>query len=286
MVFRPPVRGSRTPVQRRTMAAPAVDLQGEVKRFFSVDQLLKELFDIKTTLEGKLAEADMAIAHAHSIQKGDQGDPGYTPQRGVDYHDGESVDIEAVATLVLSQIPEPVPGKDANEAAMEARLIKKFPKHAEIVRSVLAAMPKQIPAVPIDHNEIAKAIIDNKLITVDHIEGIEQTKRALSNFAKGGYRHGAGITHLTGSNGVTVVKNPDGSYTVIGPGTSGLSVITVSGVIDDSNTTFTAPTTPAVLVINGAIYRSTGAAITWTYLAGTITLSAPVGTGGDIYALG
>lgn len=66
----------------------------------------------------------------------------------------------------------------------------------------------------------------------------------------------------------------------------GVSNITITGTIDDSNVTFTSASQPTYLVINGATYSSTGGAITWSYLAGTITLSSPVGTGGSIFGLG
>lgn len=67
--------------------------------------------------------------------------------------------------------------------------------------------------------------------------------------------------------------------------TSGITLIAVNGVINDSNVTFTVTTNPTLLNINGAFYKNTGGAITWTFLAGTITLSSPVGTGGNIYAV-
>lgn len=67
------------------------------------------------------------------------------------------------------------------------------------------------------------------------------------------------------------------------PGVATLTVITLTGTIDDSNVTFTAGSEPTQLVINGGIYKTTGGAITWSYVAGTITLSSPVGTGGSIY---
>lgn len=66
----------------------------------------------------------------------------------------------------------------------------------------------------------------------------------------------------------------------------GVSNITITGTINDSNVTFTSASQPTYLVINGATYSSTGGAITWTYVAGTITLSSPVGIGGSIFGLG
>ncbi len=64
-----------------------------------------------------------------------------------------------------------------------------------------------------------------------------------------------------------------------------LVVIAITGTVNDANLAFTAANQPTVLVINGAAYQTTGGAITWTYVAGAITLSAPVGTGGSIYGL-
>lgn len=66
---------------------------------------------------------------------------------------------------------------------------------------------------------------------------------------------------------------------------SGLTIITVTGTIDDSNATFTMTSKPTLVNINGAFYQSTGGAITWSYSGGTLTLSSPVGTGGQIYGL-
>ncbi len=68
-------------------------------------------------------------------------------------------------------------------------------------------------------------------------------------------------------------------------GSGGVTIITISGTIDDSNVNFTATSEPTLLNINGGFYQQTGGAITWTYLAGAITLSSPVGTGGSIYGL-
>lgn len=70
-----------------------------------------------------------------------------------------------------------------------------------------------------------------------------------------------------------------------GVGVLSSSVVTVTGTIDDSNTSFTVTTQPSVLVINGTVYQQTGGAITWTYLAGAITLSSAVGTNGSIFGL-
>lgn len=68
-----------------------------------------------------------------------------------------------------------------------------------------------------------------------------------------------------------------------GGGGGSLTKIVVSGTINDSNVTFTSASNPTYLVINGMWYEKTGGAITWSWSAGTITLSSAVGTGGAIW---
>lgn len=84
---------------------------------------------------------------------------------------------------------------------------------------------------------------------------------------------------------VDVLANGTGVDITITGGGGGFNTIAITGTINDSNVTFTAPSDPALLVINGAVYLKTGGAITWSYSAGSITLSSPVGTGGSIYGL-
>ena len=60
---------------------------------------------------------------------------------------------------------------------------------------------------------------------------------------------------------------------------TGIAVETPSGTVDDANVDFTVTNVPKYIVVNGAQYFS-GAG--YTYLAGTITLDNPVGTGGFI----
>lgn len=67
--------------------------------------------------------------------------------------------------------------------------------------------------------------------------------------------------------------------------TGGITIIAVTGTINDSNMTFTAATQPTLLNINGAFYQKTGGAYTWTYVGTTITLNQPVGLGGSIFGI-
>ncbi len=53
------------------------------------------------------------------------------------------------------------------------------------------------------------------------------------------------------------------------------------GAVNDSNVTFTVVNTPVFIVVNGGVYTA-GLGIFSSYVAPTITLSSPVGTGGFI----
>lgn len=75
------------------------------------------------------------------------------------------------------------------------------------------------------------------------------------------------------------------NITIASSGGGAFTEIAISGTINDSNTAFTAASEPTYLVINGVWYKGTGGAITWTYVAGDITLSTPVGTGGQIFGI-
>lgn len=77
--------------------------------------------------------------------------------------------------------------------------------------------------------------------------------------------------------------NSKGKYIIPAPGGSGsgLTKETPSGLVNDSNVTFTVTHQPFFINVNGAIYNVGDGAYT-SYVAGTITLAYPVGTGGFI----
>lgn len=65
-----------------------------------------------------------------------------------------------------------------------------------------------------------------------------------------------------------------------GGGTT-LAFETPTGVVNDSNVTFTVIHTPLFIDVNGGTY-TVGTGSFATYAGGTITLASPVGTGGFI----
>lgn len=88
---------------------------------------------------------------------------------------------------------------------------------------------------------------------------------------------------LVGS-GVVGTNSGDAVTQTIGGIPSG-ALVTLTGTINDTNTTFTSTSEPTVLIINGGMYQQSGGSITWTYDAGTIELSQAVGDNGAIYGI-
>lgn len=70
-------------------------------------------------------------------------------------------------------------------------------------------------------------------------------------------------------------------------GASTNSMLTATGNVDDSNTSYTFASAPSFLVINGDLTAQTGGPITWLWDNNvlTATLLHPVGTGGSIYGV-
>ena len=93
--------------------------------------------------------------------------------------------------------------------------------------------------------------------------------------------------NLIPGSGVALSYNTVGGRVDVTISASGaaLAILPVTGTINDTNLTFTVASQPLLVIINGISYNGTTGSITWTWLAGTLTLSAPVGTGGDIYAI-
>lgn len=93
---------------------------------------------------------------------------------------------------------------------------------------------------------------------------------------------------LAGTN-ITITENNIGgneTLTINSSGGGGVTLLNITGgTINDTNKAFTFVSQPTLVNINGAFYPPTGGAITWSYLTGTVTLSSPVGTGGEIYGI-
>lgn len=115
------------------------------------------------------------------------------------------------------------------------------------------------------------------------------TPRGFQLLVSGAKKGQVNYVNFVEGSGVTLAYNQANGrndITISADGGSGaLTVLTATGTKDDSNTAFTFVSKPVLIVVNGASYRENAG---WTWSAGTLTatLTNPVGTGGDIYALG
>ncbi len=208
--------------------------------------------------------------------------------------DGDSPEIKDIISAIQadSVFMDMIRGENGDDSEVCAEDI------AAMLRSdpVFIASLKGEQGSPDTAEQIAQKLNTNKQsVEQDVIIGlpmlIQHFEALFRAVNKGGSRnkmnHGGGDKVVAGNN-ITITRNSDGTVTIASTATgggSGVSIITVSGTVNNSNTSFTASSEPSLLVINGEIYKPTGGEITWSYSGGTITLSEPVGTGGSIFGL-
>lgn len=243
-----------------------------------------------TELEAKLRVVDELVAQAEVIKvgpQGDKGEKGDTPIAGVDFDipkDGlnaKELDPQVIIEGVLALMPPP---KEVKAPVVDHKKIATM-----AAKMIVVPTPKD-PVVP-SIEEITQNVVEwfKKNLTVDHIPGLKNEIASYRNqlagkvYGKDTWARGGGDTVIAGSN-ITVTTNTNGQK-VIASSASGLTIVAVSGTIDDSNTAFTSATQPTLLNINGSFYAKTGGNITWSYSGGNITLSSPVGTGGSIFGV-
>lgn len=131
--------------------------------------------------------------------------------------------------------------------------------------------------------EIEKKIDDNKNGGVRVIGG-----RAGIQLYVDGTKEGLVQTlNIIPGNGISISYNRNfGRNDITISATSVATMILIAtGTVDDSNVDFVFTQEPSIIIINGASYRKTGGAISWSWSVSTATLSVPVGIGGDIYGI-
>lgn len=257
---------------------------------------LKDLVDSRSS--GTVADAlAMAIVNKIETLKGEKGDDGNTPVKGKDYWtDKEIRDIsneirDTVVTPYLIKQATPVKGKDYFDG--ESYVLTERDK-SEIAKKV--TLPPKVDKI-IERTEVIREV--SKPVDVSMVQGAVskkeleyENKKILDGMAwvQGRIKlidqrwGGKGLSSVSHDSTLTGLGTPNSPLSVIGGGSGGgFSIITVSGIINDANMTFTAPSQPSELVINGAAYQQAGGAYTWSYAGGTITLSSPIGSGGSIY---
>jgi len=243
---------------------------------------------------------------------------GYTPVKGVDYFDGE--------TIVGPKGEDGKDGKDGSDGSPDTpdqvidkvndgkKLIKKERVEGlvDAIKNIARGVAQALPVTTSFFNGLraknltidgATAELRGDTVHITDIPGTgggadtfleltdtpdtyatEADRLVTVNPAENALLFGRKIT-ISASEPVDPREGDLWIDTDASGGGSSLTTLTVTGTIDDSNVTFTVATEPEVVVINGFSYNGTTGSITWTWVAGTLTLSQPVGTGGDIYAL-
>lgn len=287
MTARTPVRmvgrvmAPRRPVPS-TGAINPFDITTIMQAFTEVTAMHDEVLRIMGGLEQKHAQFD-------SIKQGPQGVPGMP---------GPRPNHEQIVDDVLKKIRQPQDGKSPQVTALAAALLPLMVKHFEknAPKSIQGKPGKD--AMPVNTQAILDQLFEEiksgkRKLEVSHIDGLDTKFAEVRNaaamgtpeiYGKNTWKRGGGDTVVAGS-GVTITNTPDGNKKISASGGGGITPITVTGTIDDSNTSFSADTEPTLLNINGAFYLKIGGAYTWSYSGTTITLNEPVGTGGSIFGV-
>jgi len=262
---------------------------------------LKTFQELKNPLlkmQRLLTERAMAEAVGKmEMMKGDKGDPGedgkdgYTPIKGLDYF--TDAEILAVIKYVQERIVPGKDGKDGLNGKTPVKTVDYWTKKDQetIIKDVLSKIKVKDGVSP-NIEDVVKNVL-NKINLPDTKSFVTETK--LSEFLRRGGFRGGGLSNITGyiQAGTNVTISGSGTavdpYVISSTGGSGLSILTVvTGNVDDTDTVFTFASAPTLVVVNGATYRNGSSAMGGTIsISGTtVTLPSPVGTGGDIYALG
>lgn len=131
-------------------------------------------------------------------------------------------------------------------------------------------------------------VTDADLVNLSNLSGVNSGDQLIfKTFAVSGQSDVVADTTadtltLVAGTGITITTNAlTDAITINASGAAGLNKETPVGAIDDSNVTFTVANTPFYISVNGLIYN-VGDGLFSSYVAGTITLTSPVGTGGFI----
>ncbi len=237
--------------------------------------LLDKLYKLKE----EYASLEAEIARITAKEKGDKGEmgsrgfPGTDGKDGKDGRDGrdgkdgrDGLDGESIIG------PVGVSGRDGS------------PDTPEQIANKLSTLKEVVDGKFIKGwNEIREGVQRAASRTVG------MAARAFTLYTDGTKRHfNINSLNIAAGAGVSIDYNyASGRNDVTISASASSSVLEATGARDDSNTEFTFVSEPAIIVVNGASYRSTGGAITWSWDSGTLTatLSSAPGTGGDVYGV-
>lgn len=215
-------------------------------------------------------------------QKGDRGDKGERGNIGLNGKDGLSPDPIKIA-LEASKIAQDttlplIPTVEQVEAKLEQNL----PNLGEKFRDGLELIKEEDEKLKID----AVGYLRKELDEAKNIK-VTGNSRGLQLYVDGTKKGLIQYLNLIAGTGVTLTYSHNfgrNDITISNDSVAG-TLLDATGTIDDTNVDFTFTSEPSMIIINGASYRKTGGAITWSWSSLTATLSSPVGVGGSIYGI-
>jgi len=231
-------------------------------------------------LDQKLAEAQLAIEHAKTIQKGEP---------GVD----AEIDYNYVISEVRSRIKTPEDGKTPviDYTKIIDAVIAKLPPQKtqkEVTvnyKYIIAELKSQMaPTKETDPMAIIDTIMnlpEGKRLPLRLIDGLEQTISALRNQLSKGYLHGAGLSTVSHDTTLAGDGTPANPLTVLGGGN-----FVDNEIVAGLATTFTLANTPvagSVHVFAKGQRLTLGAGNDYT-ITSTVITTANTWSAGDIVA--
>ena len=238
--------------------------QGEMRKLRKeVDAELKKLRD-NPPKDGKTPTNDELKAIIQPLIPapipGKPGKDGYSPSTGF------------LMELIADLIPDPIPGTPGGPG--KAGKTGRIPKHEWRGTFIRFENPdgswgewvniQGAPSEPMEYTPGGSMpLINVRTASGQRFQGVNEIVFADN------------LTVTKTNNGVSVSGEDGGS----GGGGGNINFETPTGTIDDSNDTFTVANEPLYIVVNGAQMFEGGG---YSYLAGTITLDNPIGTGGFI----
>lgn len=214
-----------------------------------------------------------------------KGDPGYTPVEGIDYFT-ESEKESFIASVGRGiRIPDPIPGKDADEDKIVENVLASMPKYdiGKVAKEAAAIAVTLIPEQEKEEIDIVKEIssLPNDSIELGMIKGLteqlENIKQVVHKVASRKMQQVGGGDVVTAGAGVTITRTPGGKRQIAASG-SAVTIYqdTVSGTVDGANVTFTVPnaiSAAIMLILGNSSYQLT---TDYTVSGTTITfLTAP-----------
>lgn len=195
-------------------------------------KLARDLIDVHDKFINKLEEVNETI-YQRVGPKGEQGAPGKTPEKGVEYFTND--ELRTIIDYLASTVKVPNDGRDGKDGRDGRDGIDgKDGKDAIVNIDVIVERVRKLIKAPKDGKDATISIDDivSKILTLPgekfklntkQIDGLDQTIRAMqSQIGERGYLHGGGDTVQAGTN-ITLTRLANGKTLIssTGGGTPG-----------------------------------------------------------------